>query len=194
MPEPPALIFILRLHVEYLIRRRAAIPDAVCRRLPPPLDLGICPADRLDAVPDVLCCPISHGVMSLPVVAPSGTTFDYDSIRRWAQRHNTDPVNGAPLAEGDLYPNLAMRDIVERWLRQQERRACEADPVKAGVERKQEGEEEGDREGSPTHSAPPEEPQPQSGECEDMGHEYAGAGEGVLRDKQSLLPHLVDLS
>ncbi|EFJ52156.1 hypothetical protein VOLCADRAFT_103177 [Volvox carteri f. nagariensis] len=119
LPEPPALVFILRLHVEYLIRRRLANPAVLHRRLPAPLDLGTCPRGVLDAAPEPLCCPISHSVMRLPVVSPSGTTFEYDCIRRWAQRHNTDPVNGAPLAEGDLYPNLALRDIIERWLRQQ---------------------------------------------------------------------------
>jgi hypothetical protein len=85
VPEPPALIFILRLHVEHLIRRRLANPAAIHRRLPPPLDLdlGVFPRDRLDAAPEVLCCPISHGLMRVPVVGPSGTTFEYDCIRRW---------------------------------------------------------------------------------------------------------------
>ncbi|GFR40428.1 hypothetical protein Agub_g1002 [Astrephomene gubernaculifera] len=123
VPEPPALIFILRLHVEHLIRRRLANPAARHRRLPPPLDVGADgvgpPGGRsVDAAPDLLCCPISHGLMRVPVVAPSGTTFEYEYIRKWAQQHNTDPVNGAPLAEADLYPNLALRDIIERWLGQ----------------------------------------------------------------------------
>ncbi|GLC38935.1 hypothetical protein PLESTM_000797600 [Pleodorina starrii] len=119
VPEPPALVFILRLHIETLIRRRFANPAADRRRLPPPLDTDECPAAALDAAPAPLCCPISHGLMRVPVVAPSGTTFEYDCIRRWAQRHNTDPVNGGPLAEGDLYPNLALRDLIDRWLQQQ---------------------------------------------------------------------------
>ncbi|KAG2448275.1 hypothetical protein HYH02_006859 [Chlamydomonas schloesseri] len=119
VPEPPTLLFLLRLHVEHLLRRRLSAAGAMGRRLPPPLDTTTPrPGRPLEAAPDALCCPISHNLMRVPVVGPSGTTFDFDYIRRWVLQHNTDPVNGAPLSEADLYPNLAVRDLVERWLEQ----------------------------------------------------------------------------
>ncbi|KAG2482454.1 hypothetical protein HYH03_018623 [Edaphochlamys debaryana] len=113
VPEPPALIFILRLHVEALIRRRRAGPPR--RRLPPPIDTAKTNR-RLDAAPDCLCCPISHALMRVPVVAPSGATYEHECIQRWVQQQHTDPVNGAPLSEEDLYPNLALRHLIETWL------------------------------------------------------------------------------
>ncbi|KAG2442507.1 hypothetical protein HXX76_002593 [Chlamydomonas incerta] len=119
VPEPPALLFLLRLHVEHLLRRRLSAGGALGRRLPPPLDTAtLRPGRPVEAAPDALCCPISHNLMRVPVVGPSGTTFDFDYIRKWVLQHNTDPVNGAPLSEADLYPNLAVRDLVERWLQQ----------------------------------------------------------------------------
>eukprot|EP00198_Chlamydomonas_reinhardtii_P002663 XP_001691999.1 predicted protein [Chlamydomonas reinhardtii] len=119
VPEPPALLFLLRLHLEHLLRCRLSAAGALGRRMPPPLDTTTPrPGRPLEAAPDALCCPISHSLMRVPVVGPSGTTFDFDYIRKWVLQHNTDPVNGAPLSEADLYPNLAVRDLVERWLQQ----------------------------------------------------------------------------
>ena len=52
--------------------------------------------------------------MLQPVVLPSGGSFDLLSIRHWIKTSGTDPTTGAPLSEADLYPNLALRGIVDR--------------------------------------------------------------------------------
>lgn len=163
-PDPYAVIFLLRLHLEHLVRQRLSSRFSPVRHLPPPLDIppdmlpppqqllqqqqqgqqkqkqhkgsgsaaeavsggakdaakeagphgragggegasrggvggaggdaqqadgggGLGPghATRLvDSAPDVLCCPISHSLMRMPVVTPSGTTYDFECIHRCA--------------------------------------------------------------------------------------------------------------
>ncbi len=160
-PDTYAIIFLLRLHLEHLVRQRLSSRHCTVRHLPPPLDIppdmlpppppqlqqqqqqgqqkqkqhkgsgsaaeansggakddakeagpqgraggggrasgggeedgaeqaegsgdgaGPGPAARLvDSAPDVLCCPISHSLMRMPVVTPSGTTYDFECIHR----------------------------------------------------------------------------------------------------------------
>lgn len=82
LPEPPSLIFILRLHLEYLVRKRLAVPNASARHFPPPLDAAASPR-RVEDAPELLCCPVSQSLLLAPVVTPSGSTFEHAHIRRW---------------------------------------------------------------------------------------------------------------
>mmetsp|Transcript_19839 Transcript_19839/g.43073 ORF Transcript_19839/g.43073 Transcript_19839/m.43073 type:complete len:387 (+) Transcript_19839:260-1420(+) len=63
-----------------------------------------------DYVSPHLLCPISHSLMDNPVVAPSGHTYDADSIRTWLQKNPVDPLNRKPLSAVRLYPNRAIQD------------------------------------------------------------------------------------
>uniref|UniRef100_A0A7S0UYH0 U-box domain-containing protein n=1 Tax=Polytomella parva TaxID=51329 RepID=A0A7S0UYH0_9CHLO len=115
MFEPPTLFFITRLHFEYLLRCRASSNLKI--QYPPPLDTSR--AKRAtDLAPDCLCCPISQELMSEPVVLPSGKTFDRRSVIKWLTSHGRDPTSGAPLAEDELFPNLALREVIEKWMAQ----------------------------------------------------------------------------
>jgi hypothetical protein len=33
----------------------------------------------------------------------------------WIRQHHTDPVSGAPLRSDQVFPNLAMRDLIHEW-------------------------------------------------------------------------------
>jgi hypothetical protein len=33
----------------------------------------------------------------------------------WIRQHHTDPVSGAPLRSDQVFPNLAMRDMIHEW-------------------------------------------------------------------------------
>lgn len=64
------------------------------------------------------CTPLSCfwlQVMTQPVVTPSGGSFNRPALMEWIRQHHTDPVSGAPLRSDQVFPNLAMRDMIHAW-------------------------------------------------------------------------------
>ncbi|CAL5047093.1 unnamed protein product [Urochloa decumbens] len=79
------------------------------------------------AVPAHFVCPISLDLMRDPVTAPTGITYDRESVEGWLARGNARcPVTGRPLRLADLVPNHATRRMIQDW--------CVANRA-AGVER-----------------------------------------------------------
>ena len=69
--------------------------------------------------PSAIVCPITQSVMRCPVVAPSGVSYERESLETWIKQRGTDPSTGRPLRMDDLYPNLAIREVVEVWASEQ---------------------------------------------------------------------------
>jgi len=70
--------------------------------------------------PDALVCPITQELMTEPaLVTTNGRTYQREAITRWVREHGTDPLQRSErLSEGDLAPNLAVRQMVEAWARE----------------------------------------------------------------------------
>ncbi|KAA8517522.1 hypothetical protein F0562_017848 [Nyssa sinensis] len=65
-------------------------------------------------------CPISLDLMRDPVVISTGQTYDRASISLWIESgHNTCPKTGQPLAHTDLIPNIALKNLIAMWCREQ---------------------------------------------------------------------------
>lgn len=47
-----------------------------------------------EEIEEEFICPISQEMMSDPVVAADGVTYERESIHKWFQKHNTSPVRG----------------------------------------------------------------------------------------------------
>ncbi|KAK0402677.1 hypothetical protein QR680_016470 [Steinernema hermaphroditum] len=72
-------------------------------------------------VPDYLCGKISFEIMHDPVITPSGITYDRDSIKDHLHRvGHFDPITRAPLTVDQLIPNLAMKEVVDTFLQDNE--------------------------------------------------------------------------
>ncbi|KAK3128861.1 hypothetical protein QOZ80_6BG0467360 [Eleusine coracana subsp. coracana] len=69
------------------------------------------------SVPAHFRCPISLDLMRDPVTAPTGITYDRESVEGWLARGNaTCPVTGrGPLRVADLVPNHATRRMIQDW-------------------------------------------------------------------------------
>ncbi|BHF75775.1 STIP1 y and U box-containing protein 1 [Sparganum proliferum] len=68
-------------------------------------------------VPDYLCGQISFELMLDPVITPSGITYDRRSIRAHLQQvGHFDPITRQPLTYDQLIPNLAMKEVVSKFL------------------------------------------------------------------------------
>ncbi|KAL5200213.1 hypothetical protein ABZP36_021416 [Zizania latifolia] len=67
-------------------------------------------------VPAHFRCPISLELMRDPVTAPTGITYDRESLEGWLARgHATCPVTGRPVRLADLVPNHATRRMIQDW-------------------------------------------------------------------------------
>ncbi|XP_062233169.1 U-box domain-containing protein 21-like [Phragmites australis] len=68
------------------------------------------------AVPAHFRCPISLELMRDPVTAPTGITYDRESLEGWLARgHTACPVTGRPVRLADLLPNHATRRMIQDW-------------------------------------------------------------------------------
>jgi uncharacterized small protein (DUF1192 family) len=53
-------------------------------------------------------CPITHDVMTDPVMDREGNTYERSAIERWLLTHNTSPITRNPLHSHHLVPNRAL--------------------------------------------------------------------------------------
>ena len=79
-------------------------------RAPPPLSL---PDD--DDAPAELLCPISHAVMSDPVVGPAGVSYERSALATWLRTRKTDPSTQGELQMHEVYSNLTLRSVIAAW-------------------------------------------------------------------------------
>lgn len=72
-------------------------------------------------VPDYLCGKISFEIMRDPVITPSGITYDRQDIEEHLRRvGHFDPINRQPLRANQLVTNLAMKEVVDAYLSENE--------------------------------------------------------------------------
>lgn len=72
-------------------------------------------------VPDHLCGKISFEIMRDPVITPSGITYDRENIEGHLYRVGFfDPITRQPLTANELIPNLAMKEVIDAYLSENE--------------------------------------------------------------------------
>jgi Mg-chelatase subunit ChlD len=67
------------------------------------------------SIPNEFMCPISMDLMTDPVVAPDGHTYERAVITEWLHTNNVSPLTRHPMTVSDLQPNFALRSAIERW-------------------------------------------------------------------------------
>ncbi|XP_066603928.1 E3 ubiquitin-protein ligase CHIP [Prorops nasuta] len=76
---------------------------------------------RKREVPDYLCGRISFEILQEPVITPSGITYERKDIEEHLQRvGHFDPVTRVRLTQDQLIPNLAMKEVVDTFLQENE--------------------------------------------------------------------------
>lgn len=65
-------------------------------------------------------CPITQEVMSEPVMAADGYTYESSAISQWLQAHTTSPMTNDPLPNTHLTPNHALRSAIMEWKQSQQ--------------------------------------------------------------------------
>ncbi|XP_031573576.1 WD repeat, SAM and U-box domain-containing protein 1-like isoform X2 [Actinia tenebrosa] len=68
-----------------------------------------------DNIPDEYLCPISREVMTDPVIAADGYSYDRNAIELWLRSGRlTSPMTNAPLRNATLTPNRMLKNIINR--------------------------------------------------------------------------------
>lgn len=76
---------------------------------------------RKREVPEYLCGKISFEIMRDPVITPSGITYDRQDIEEHLKRvGHFDPITRQPLKASQLISNLAMKEVVDAYLNDNE--------------------------------------------------------------------------
>ena len=69
----------------------------------------------MDVPDDVLTCPITLALFREPVVAQDGHTYEKKAIEEWIGRAGTSPITNQKLALKHLYPNYAIKKLIDRF-------------------------------------------------------------------------------
>ena len=62
-----------------------------------------------------LKCPITDEIMKEPVITPSGNSYEKKALQDWIKIKQTDPKSVQPLTENQVYPNLFLGNIIEKF-------------------------------------------------------------------------------
>jgi hypothetical protein len=69
-----------------------------------------------DRLPEEFHCPITHEIMKDPVIAIDGHSYERSAIQEWFRRgQETSPRTNDPLQSQQLYPNHALRNVIEKY-------------------------------------------------------------------------------
>lgn len=72
-------------------------------------------AEATPVCPEHLLCPLTHEMLTDPVVAPSGYTYERWALERALAARAQDPLTRAPLSIDQVVPNRALRDALEHY-------------------------------------------------------------------------------
>ena len=72
--------------------------------------------------PDDHSCPITYTVMTDPVTAGDGMTYERAAIEEWLRGSNNSPLTGAELPHTIVVPNQALKNIIRDWEEQEHKR------------------------------------------------------------------------
>mmetsp|Transcript_19498 Transcript_19498/g.35364 ORF Transcript_19498/g.35364 Transcript_19498/m.35364 type:complete len:500 (+) Transcript_19498:106-1605(+) len=104
--------------------RREAEMDEECEdeydEVPKPPELPVVHQEQLqDVWPlgvesfSIFTCPITHDVMTDPVVCADGYTYERVAIARWFETSRMSPVTGQTLPHTDMVPNHSVRTLLK---------------------------------------------------------------------------------
>jgi hypothetical protein len=80
---------------------------------PTPVEYGWT-AEDLERYPPECYCPITTVLFHDPVVAADGITYERDYIQQWLEHHDTSPMTNQALFTKLLFPNVAIRQTIDR--------------------------------------------------------------------------------
>eukprot|EP00475_Leptophrys_vorax_P027893 TRINITY_DN3990_c0_g1_i1.p1 TRINITY_DN3990_c0_g1~~TRINITY_DN3990_c0_g1_i1.p1 ORF type:complete len:443 (+),score=130.04 TRINITY_DN3990_c0_g1_i1:1180-2508(+) len=69
-------------------------------------------------IPENFLCPILQEIMVDPVLTVDGQTYERSAIEEWLKSHDTSPVTNLPLPLKQVFPNIALKNMIADWRKQ----------------------------------------------------------------------------
>jgi hypothetical protein len=66
-------------------------------------------------VSEQLVCPITHTIISDPVIADDGYTYEKSAIITWITQKGTSPITRDPISISSLKPNRLIKDMIDQY-------------------------------------------------------------------------------
>ncbi|CAF4946037.1 unnamed protein product, partial [Rotaria magnacalcarata] len=66
-------------------------------------------------IPSSFLCPITHELMTDPVIDPEGNSYERSAIESWLHQQRNSPITRTQLNMSDLRPNRALRASIEEF-------------------------------------------------------------------------------
>lgn len=66
-----------------------------------------------DVVPNEFYCPITMEMMSDPVVAGDGFSYERDAISSWLRHKQVSPMTNEPLKSKEIVPNKQLKKLID---------------------------------------------------------------------------------
>lgn len=77
------------------------------------MDVRHHPIDLNENIDAQLCCPVTGETIVDPVTTITGHTYERSAIETWFETHNTCPNTGIVLDNKTLFPNVALKKIIQ---------------------------------------------------------------------------------
>ena len=65
-------------------------------------------------------CPIAQEIMTDPVLAADGHTYEREMIAEWLRIRRTSPLTNEQMPSTILMPNITLKKVIEGWLASQQ--------------------------------------------------------------------------
>lgn len=67
-------------------------------------------------IPEAFICPITQDIMTEPVVASDGHTYERTAIELWLTNNNRSPMTGLQLENKQLVPSYTLKSMIREFL------------------------------------------------------------------------------
>lgn len=74
----------------------------------------------------LLRCPITLSIMSDPVTASDGNTYERTAITEWRKKSACSPLTNETMSSTKLFPNRAIKNIIDIYLAEEKKAAAGA--------------------------------------------------------------------
>lgn len=72
-------------------------------------------AEPMDEVPNEFFCPITMELMSDPVIAVDGFSYERKAIESWMTKKQVSPMTNQPLKNKDVLPNRQLKKLIDDY-------------------------------------------------------------------------------
>jgi len=75
-----------------------------------------------EEIPEEFICPVTQDIMTDPVIAQDGHTYERKNITEWVSKHGTSPITREHLSKDIIIPNRVLKTQIDQYLEKKGRR------------------------------------------------------------------------